>query len=266
MYDFQIVIASGECISQVCNLLREVYPTATHISENYLDWQYNQNPVGKVIGFNAYKGQQLAAHYATIPVVANLFGKESYGLLSLNTATHPTHQGKRLFTALAAKTYEYGQTAGYEFVMGVANANSTHGFIKYHGFQLVAQLDAHIGLVPIKRYPQQQNIEFERLNPKSIEIIANTGKLGIQATLGKFDSDIKMQINHRRKASFILTRAPRLWLGLGKQTIDYPTLSFNIPQLLRPSPLNFIFKDLNGHRRKLNPDKVIIQAMDFDAY
>src|SRR5215467_4083405 len=81
---------------------------------SYLQWLYRDNPCGHVVGFNAYAGDELAAHYATIPVEATLDGAPARGLLSLNTATHPTHQGKGLFTRLAERTYARASELGYE--------------------------------------------------------------------------------------------------------------------------------------------------------
>ena len=91
---------------------------------DYMKWQYADNPVGAIVGFNAYMGDELAAHYVTLPIYMNIDGKKTLGLLSLNTATHPEHRGKRLFTILAERTYQYAAENGYMFVIGVANANT----------------------------------------------------------------------------------------------------------------------------------------------
>lgn len=97
-------------------------------TSNIWRWQYADNPVGKIVGFNAYMGNLLAAHYVTMPIYMNIEGEKTLGVLSLNTATHPEHRGKRLFTILAEKSYQYAAENGYKFVIGVANAQSTHGF------------------------------------------------------------------------------------------------------------------------------------------
>jgi hypothetical protein len=287
VYTINKITSSKIIISQYYNLLKKSFPAATHISRKYLDWQYFQNPAGNVVGFNAFAGKRLVAHYAAIPVLAKVFGEEKVGLLSLNTATHPQHQGNRLFTTLAIKTYESAQTLGYDFVMGIANANSTPGFIKYLGFQLVGQLHARLGLGQITRDSNYKKMEFERLWPqdilewrinnpsinyktirinKSIEIVAKTGVFGIFAILGEFDFDVDIKIKNNKKISLYHKKAPRLWLGLNDPSLDYSPYYFNIPQFLRPSPLNFIFKDLTNKNRTLNLDKVKIQGLDFDAY
>ena len=55
-------------------------------------------------------------------------------------------RSKGLFTKLAAKTFEAGAAQGYDGVYGVANANSTPGFVRKLGFQLVRPLEARIGI------------------------------------------------------------------------------------------------------------------------
>ena len=71
----------------------------------------------------------------------NIGGRIARGLLSMATVTHPAHRGKGLFKTLARQSYETAREEHYEFVIGVANANSYPGFIKYFDFTDVCQLD-----------------------------------------------------------------------------------------------------------------------------
>jgi hypothetical protein len=284
MYDIKLVGSSPTEINQCYELLHLVFSAATHITPAFLDWEYNQNPAGKAVGFNAYDGDVLAAHYVTIPLSVRLFGHETKGLLSLNTATHPAHQGKRLFTTLAAQTYEQGAKLGYEFVVGVANANSTHGFVNKLGFQLVAPLEARVGMGTVRRTKRSKSVNFERIwatdslswrfkNPslsyrylrhsQGFAVVAPTGRMGIQAELGQFPHSLRPQKLVLSSASQL---TPCLWLGLDASVNWRKSLYFTIPHRWRPSPLNFIFKDLTGANRKLNAYEVIFQTIDFDAY
>ncbi|MFZ1687776.1 MAG: GNAT family N-acetyltransferase, partial [Flavobacteriales bacterium] len=147
-------------IAAMTALLRQVFPNAAHFTEEVVRWQYRENPDGEAVGFNAWNGTELAAHYVTIPLLARVNDKEERGLLSLNTATHPSHQGKGLFTKLANATYEAAATQGFGFVIGVANANSTHGFTKKLGFQLVSPLCAMIGCGPLA-FDHPDRIQYE---------------------------------------------------------------------------------------------------------
>jgi len=148
-------------IACVGDLLRAVFPEALHFTNEVIRWQYLDNPEGRAVGFNAWAGDVLAGHYVTIPLRARVHGKEERGLLSLNTATHADHRGKGLFTRLAQATYDRAASEGYGFVVGVANANSTHGFTKKLGFQLVGPLRAMVGVGPIPFRGRREEPVFE---------------------------------------------------------------------------------------------------------
>ena len=100
-----------------------VWPKASFYTFEYLDWLYRLNPVGKAETFNVWKGDSIVGHYAAIPIIANLFGNEERGLLSLNTVVHPDYQGRGYFKSLALSTYEEAKLRNAGFVIGVGNAN-----------------------------------------------------------------------------------------------------------------------------------------------
>ena len=120
-------------LDELCALMNDSFPNCP-FGKDYYRWQYEDNPNGKVVSYNAYYDGILAAHYAAIPVEMSFDGNIVKGLLSLNTATHSQHRGKGLFVKLAQLTYDYAQEHGYKYVIGVANANSTHGFLTKLGF------------------------------------------------------------------------------------------------------------------------------------
>ena len=149
MYDFKPLTLDYEELSICSTLLKKTFPVTKRYNDKYLSWLYCDNPDGHAIGFNSYYKDSIGAHYATIPIEAEIYGRAEKGLLSLNTATHIEHRGKGLFTKLANHTYVSAKDQNYKFIVGVANANSTNGFIKKHGFQLVGPLKAKIGIGPI---------------------------------------------------------------------------------------------------------------------
>jgi GNAT superfamily N-acetyltransferase len=129
-HQIQQTAVDSASILSYSTLLSDVFGKPELFTKEYLQWQYADNPDGTIVGFNAYQGETLAAHYVTQPMEAVINGVKRRGLLSLNTATHPQHQGKGLFVKLADRTYTYAAEHGYDFVIGVANQNSVHGFTK----------------------------------------------------------------------------------------------------------------------------------------
>lgn len=115
-------------------LFRASFSGDGKLTAKYLNWEYRENPHGEVIGFDAFHGDELAAHYAIIPRRYRLGAQVVDGALSINTATHPMHQGKGLFIKLAEATYKAASERGVKFVVGVANASSIGGFTRRLGF------------------------------------------------------------------------------------------------------------------------------------
>jgi hypothetical protein len=280
MYEFRQVNVDNKCIKICTSLLQNVFPKTNKFTEAFLKWEYADNPVGKIVGFNAFAGDELAAHYVTQPIIVNLFGKETQGLLSLNTATNPKHQGRKLFTSLAEMTYQYAFENGFQFVIGVANANSTPGFLKKLGFQFIAPLLVKIGTGKIfreqgtdifswERSWSEEEINWRIKNPvlpyelKSHRLYAPSGKFGIKAIMGDFPSNLYIKDTGPK----LHTLNPfKMYVGLDS-TINWSKSGFmSVPERFKTSPLNLIFRDLSGKGLKLDKDNIKFQLIDFDVY
>ena len=250
---------------------------AVKLSPEYLKWQYLDNPHGEVVSFNAFaEDGTLAAHYAAIPIQMILNGKKEKGLLSLNTATHPNHQGHRLFTTLADKTYEYAKENGYKFVIGVANANSTHGFLKYLGFYMVAPLEFKIGMGDIFKsgipsdlnhvFYDEQTLEWRLQCPEfKYSALGNTiygsrPEPLFNTAVAKLPAGITREGLGLKKAFDIFN----IYIGLGADTKN--GLYFNLPKFIKRSPFNLIFKDLtDGELPVITKDNIFFQLLDYDV-
>ena len=281
MYDFKQVAIDKHSLLVYSELLSQVFTSTNKFSPQFIEWEYKDNPNGNIIGFNAHYEGKLAAHYVTQPVQAVIDGKVRKGLLSLNTATHPEHQGKKLFTTLAEKTYGLAYNEGYEFVYGVANANSTPGFLKKLGFQLIAPLDAKIGLGQLKKKNDEDNYSFRRSwnndelfwrlnNPsqgytiKKEQVIVPSGKIGLNAILGMFEKEQLRKVEIQNNLSKF--GIANLYVGLDNSINWKKSLYFDVPNKFKSSPLNLIFKDLTGKGMKMEKETVKFQVIDFDGY
>lgn len=264
-------------------LLADTFSDATHLDTRYLRWSYLENPAGPVVGFEAHDGPKLVAHYATLPLVARIAGREARGLLSLHTATHPDYRGRGLFPQLAEATYRAGADAGFEFVVGVANAASTQGFTGRLGFQLVRPLDVRAGFGAAAAPVAAGEMDFERVwdepalswrlscparsyrragDPSRPVLYAPTGRLGIWVELDRPPEGASVRALQPLRAPHPL----RLWIGLDPARAWAGSSYLTLPMRLRPSPLHLIFRDLTGAERRLDADRVRFAALDFDAY
>lgn len=279
MYAFEQVEVTPQAHREHAAFLKAVFGTGDLFTEAYVDWQYAQNPEGAIVGFNARAGSSLAAHYVTMPMSAVRDGRTVKGLLSLNTATHREHQGKGLFTQLAEKTFAHAAAQGFEFVVGVANQNSVHGFIKKLGFQQVGQLHALLGVGRID-LPTDASVGYRRAWTKNslawrlshpgkkyqkkatatgVQVWSSSGYPGIGALLGTFaEGLIEGDASSHRTLS-------TLWIGTHPHVVRKGVF-VDIPVKYRPAPLNLIYRDLTGKADKLRFDEVHFDCLDFDAY
>lgn len=273
-------------------LLATCFPAATHLDEPYLRWLYAGNPEGEVIGMDAWSEGSMVAHYACVPARARVRGTERRVLLSLNTATHPSHRGRGLFTRLAEATFRVAHERGFHAVYGVANAQSTPGFVRNLGFALLSPLDARIGFGDIDpsltRDSQESSsfhrewsaeslrwrggnphrpFQWHRPRPGTLAASAATRRFGIRAwaELPYPPRGEGLQAD----ASIVTTpvpRAPRLHLGLRPRRAA-PSRGpwLDVPKSLRPSPLNLIYRPLTGDPLP-EPDAIFFDFLDFDAY
>lgn len=279
MIDIRPFTLTDKELGEVAELLASVFPKAG-FSVAYLRWQYCENPDGLAAGFNAFEGDFLVAHYAAIPLSATIFGKIERGLLSLNTATRATHSGKGLFTKLAQATYADAREKGFGFVIGVANAASTFGFVNKLGFQLVGPMQAMVGWGKISPKDNTQcdfacirdeaKIDWRLANPSrhyrlessgsQIDVVAGTTLLFVDAVLASFDASSLIEKGKK------VSRLFRLHLGFDPSKDWTKSRYYNVPIRFRPSPLNFIFSDLTEQKRRLNASSIRFEALDFDAY
>lgn len=260
-------------LKKIVDLQNIVYEgTHTFHLEPFRNWYLN-NPLGKVISFNAFYNEELVAHYACSPYKMLIDGREVLGLFDLATVTHPNHRGKGLFKLLAKTTYDYAKQQGYEFVLGVANANSFPGYMKYFPFTFVGQLEVRVGF-GTKVYKDgeksfsvlwdEPTINWRRTCCKGNYWREKNGIVGnynkyVQTLMGTFDSDVLDGFEPNKKPFL----KPKLYVGFGA---IFKSPYFKVPRWVKHSPFNLIFLDLtDGTLPKITKDNVFFQLFDFDV-
>jgi hypothetical protein len=77
--------------------------------------------------------------------------------------------------------------------------------------------------------------------------------------------------------SLMLTKTDAIITGLSKIkfipfkmaigfNLGNPSFSINLPEKLKPSPLNLIFKDISGAGLNISKENCYFELIDFDAY
>ncbi len=284
-YTYKPLEFNDQSVDVYSNFLAGYYKRPDLFTFEYLKWQYAKNPMGKAVGYNAFFKDELIAHVVTIPMRAVIFDKEEKWLLLVNAITVPEYRKKGISVGLAEKVEQLGIDLGYAVIIGIANRNSTPSYIKGRGMEWSTTLDAHIGIGrPTLKKKTEVHCDFRVLwdkksldwrlkrpgsqywrkrHQKRCKVYALSGKPGIKTLLGNFaPEEVGEHLPSKRRINKPLT----LWIGKDPNIDWHRTLSFNLPGCLRPSPLNFLYKDLSGKNRSLIDKRIFFQAVDFDAF
>jgi hypothetical protein len=284
-YRFERIDTTPASLEAIASLLSYTFQKPSLFTTAYITWLYKHNPDGEVIGYNAYAPDgTLAGHYCVIPIQCQLHNQALKAALSLNTATHPQHQGKQLFTQLARLTFEAAASSGVRMIMGVANQNSIHGAEKKLGYQRIGMLDVALGPnIPV--WPEPVAIGFQRSwnatnlrwrlnNPVATyrsrttadrcSVVAPSGYPFIEASLGTFSGDVLT--TPLPAASSRLLQPFQLWMGLHPAIQKAPRGFYSLPLRWRRSPLFLMMKDLSGTLVLPPAEEILFCPLDFDAF
>ncbi len=284
-YLFVPIDLSKEGLQKTASFLGDAFSRPSLFVTDFLGWQYVLNPCGKAIGYNAFtQNGEFAAHYAVQSFTAILNGKEIKAALSLNTATAPKHQGKKLFTTLAELTYKEAAEKGIELIVGVANSKSIHGLEKKLGFVNYGPLNVAVGFnKPIEIFPDSktsfqikrtnEELEWRLSHPlKKYSLFQKNGALEVLSNSGYWNIQIQMAVFNNLSIPTVLVESKqnrslfKVWLGLDPSFTNHPKGFLSVPLKLRPSPLYLSMKKLSGAVELPIRKEILFQAMDFDAY
>ena len=99
---------------------------AEHFADpRYLEWLYDENPVGAAIEGHRDADGHRAAHFAVVPQVWRSTGRQATFVFSLNAVTRADARGRGRFVELGREIYDRAAEEGYVGVLTVCNANST---------------------------------------------------------------------------------------------------------------------------------------------
>lgn len=285
-FDFRPIDLTESGIEECCDLLRVVFPSATHLTPDYLHRLYFGNPLGQTWGLSCFADDgNLVGHYIMIPIKARCFGREETGIWPFQLATHPKARMKGLFVAMTEATFTEAGQRGFTFLAGVGNQNSAPIFVKKWNYQAICNLDVKIGIGKLPASGELANADLVRIwddaaaiawrlshrqrHPYRVQwrgdtghIFADVGRYGTQAEIGAFHRDqLPVDLPELRGANPL-----RLWLGKDPTRDFSRSLYFDIPMRFRPSPLILLWHDLTGEQRRHDGDKVQYEVFDFDAF
>lgn len=277
-YSFRLLTLTDDELERTSALLRLVFKGAANLTPAYLRWQYLDNPDGRAVGCNAWLGDELVGHMTAVPLLGALDGEHRPGLFMLNGAVHPAHQRRKLQSRISAAIFEESVRLGYAYCFGTGNRYSTKPLLTR--FKMVKPLEARLGFGLPRRRDTAPPSSWQRIwsdaamrwrlaNPERTYADRSLpGRSLITAPAGRGIDAILTDAPEPWPAAAPAPRGSplRIWLGLDPSIAWGRSTFVPIPQRLRPSPLNLVFKDLTGGNHVPDPDRVTFRAIDFDPY
>lgn len=127
-------LATAEDDPAIAELIGACFPGNPKARLEVLRWQYRANPFGPAVSVVHEDEGRLVGHFTTFPMAGLLGGRPAMLGNAVDAAVAPSHQGRRLFTPLAAALYaacaEAGIGASYSFI---ANPAALRGVVRAGG-------------------------------------------------------------------------------------------------------------------------------------
>lgn len=285
MPDIRPYDPTPEGLAGLSQLFRTCFPFGAHMDPAYIEWTYGGNPDGAPVALDAWIDERLAAHFAVTAFRARIHGQEELGVQIQHAATHPDYRGRGLFVALVERALERAAQAGYGFAVGLPNFVSTPIFQSRLGFQVVCPLDVRVGVgpAPRRRSGAAAAVGFERIfgaealawrlarpdrpyrvrpDGDAVRIFTAHGVRGVPVELGTYPRALVP----RELPAFAPRHPLRAWIGLDPQRSWRGRAYVGVPLRLRPAPLMFVFRDLTGAGRALDPSRVRADMLDYDPF
>jgi len=139
-------------------LMKELFLSAFDAEIDFKTFQkkYDTKNLGhEIIGFLAVHKitKEPSAYYGVFPVKALINGKEVLIAQSGDTMTHKNHRKKGLFVHLAKITFDECCNRGIQFIFGLPNKNSYHGFVNKLDWLHVDDVERFDLKLAIKTFP-----------------------------------------------------------------------------------------------------------------
>ena len=248
----------------------------------YLNWLYNKNPCGQYIGVDCFDNDILIGQVGGIPVEFFWRGEKIKIIISINVCVNNNYRGQKLFSKMADKFEIAVKKNNFDGIIAIGNKSATPAWIRSINLINLGGLEAFLGLGEIKdnnfdtshydfyshwddkklswRLDNPNNKTFLKKNKKKTKSIYSITKYPfIKAhapMLNYEDSDFldNTEINNLQ---------PFIFIGKIGNLKNKNVL--HVPKILRPSPLNFLYKFFNPSI-KLKKDNIFFTFMDFDIF
>lgn len=249
---------------------------------NYLDWLYNKNPDGSFVGIDCFDNKNLIGQAGGIPHEFIFNQKKVRFLISVNVCVNPQYQGNWIFSKMLTRLEKLAKELHFDGIIGIANKFAYPFWLRSIKMKKLKALDVYVGFERLNlkniaksnydfyTYWTKKKLEWRIKNPlnetfvktsnNEYSIYSKTKFMFINAysPLIFFDKEMKLNSNNKKHYK------PIVYLGLISE-IKKPKLLYNLPESLKPSPLNFVYKFFKSDEN-LDSKKIIFTFLEFDVF
>lgn len=142
---------TAEYLEEMLAMVKENYGDVDIANEDFLKWQYFDNPAGRAIIKLAYDeaNNEIAGQHIAIPLMFKLFDQQVTCVYSLDILTREKYRGQKIFKDLTSIAYKEANNLKHSFVVIFPNENSRPGFLKYFDFKSVCRFPVLVSPVKV---------------------------------------------------------------------------------------------------------------------
>lgn len=268
-------------LEEYINLYKRSFKNFTK-TLNYFKWLYVDNPQGNFVGIDCYENDTLIGQVGGIPHEFIFNNNKVKFLISINVCVDPKYQGKWLFSKMLVQFEQIAKELDFDGIIGIANKSATPFWLRSIKLNKLQSLNVYIGFGKVETktiiksnynfytFWSEKNLEWRLKNPinktflhsdnKNLSIYSETNFSLINAYSPLIFFEKNIDTNFSKK-KFL---KPIVYLGLIKD-FKKTTFLYDLPNFLKPSPLNFVYKFLKSNYI-LDPNKIFFTFLDFDAF
>ena len=182
----EITLANTSDIPQIVALLKiSLGEKLMPKSEAYWNWKHEQNPFGKSKVFIAKENNEIIGVRAFMRWSWEHELHQIQAVRAVDTSTHPSFQGKGIFTKLTMAAVEACKKEGVDLVFNTPNTSSMPGYLKM-GWQPAGKMPLYFrpGSIIPRRYSLSCINELIDLyaTDKTISLLNENWELPVQGT------------------------------------------------------------------------------------
>jgi GNAT superfamily N-acetyltransferase len=163
----QVRAGTENDIARIVELLRlSLGESSSEKSVHYWKWKHEQNPFGPSPVLLAEEDGELIGVRAMMQWQWQQAGASYRALRAVDTATHPAHQGKGIFSKLTKQMVDDGRAKGFHFIFNTPNEQSRPGYLKM-GWKDAGKLNVGLKIllpIPKRSLPQASALGSEELD------------------------------------------------------------------------------------------------------